>query len=243
MLESFSPDNSSPSLSDAVSPTNNNITLPPPPLKAEEAHTPVMEGFCPILPKFDIAKYEAVTLQRAKQNVLKGAVKQEALNMALVRLITRRKLPHDAVEWPELRRLLLAVNNTVGPKLEESRSVVPRIIAGAIVEVSKLKKARCQVKAARPLLPMFESAEQEKMALRRAKDKVLKRAVRQDELSSALAILITKRNLPDDAADWEELQKLLIVVNRTVQHKLVKSRSAVPKQFKAPPRGGQIIKF
>lgn len=74
--------------------------------------------------------------------VLQGVGKQDALNIALARLVIRRKLQHNAVEWPELRKLLVAVNNTVEPKLQESCSVVLRLIEGSLMEVSKLKEAR-----------------------------------------------------------------------------------------------------
>lgn len=177
---------------------------------------------------FNSVDPEADVLQRAKETVLKGAIEQDALNIALAKLIMGRKLPHDAVEWPELRRLLEVVNNTVEPKLEKSRSVVPLIIEGAIIETSTPKKPRSQPNA-RPALSIFENVEQEEMALRGAKEKVLKRAVRQDDLNTALAHLILVRNLPQTAVEWEELQGLLIVVNHTVEPKLVKSRRAVPK--------------
>jgi hypothetical protein len=96
--------------------------------------------------------------------VLQGAEKQDVI--ALARLVRRLNLPHIAVEWPELRKLLVAVNNTMEPEFQESWSIVLRLIEGAIMEVSKPKEARCQVKAVCPVLLMFMSVQQE-MILRR----------------------------------------------------------------------------
>ena len=197
----------------------------------------------PLLPKVD-----SVELERAKENVLQRAVKQEKLNIALVKLITACNLPHNAVSWPELQRLLMTVNHTVEPMLDESCRTVPQLLRGDIMEiVPEEKKSRPRFKEARPVLPIFDNIEQENKALRRAKEKVLKRAVRQDALNTALAMLIAGRNLPHDAAEWGELQELLVVVNYTVKPNLIKSVSAVPKLIrdiiKEAPAYGRFGKY
>ena len=191
---------------------------------------------------------DSVELERAKENVLQRAVKQEKLNIALVKLITACNLPHNAASWPELQKLLMTVNHTVEPMLDESCRTVPQLLRGDIMEiVPEEKKSRPRFKEARPVLPIFDNIEQENKALRRAKEKVLKRAVRQDALNTALAMLIAGRNLPHDAAEWGELQELLVVVNYTVKPNLIKSVSAVPKLIrdiiKEAPAYGRFGKY
>jgi hypothetical protein len=64
------------------------------------------------------------------------------LRDAFVQLIVVRNLPYDAVTWPELRALLLAVNYTCEEALIDSSNTVPKIIKEAYVLNKEILKQK-----------------------------------------------------------------------------------------------------
>jgi hypothetical protein len=66
--------------------------------------------------------------KKSQEKVLRKVVNKKIVHEALAQLITVRNLPHNAVEWPEIRALLLSVNWTVEDVLIDSHSTVPKLI-------------------------------------------------------------------------------------------------------------------
>ena len=80
------------------------------------------------------AKSESVSAElRSRQNneLLYNIINQQELHDRIVRLIVMRNLPHQAVEWPELKDLLLCINPMVEEKWVKSRAATPRLISDA----------------------------------------------------------------------------------------------------------------
>lgn len=73
-------------------------------------------------------KVERDTLNPEKQ-VLRAAAKPEIVRAALYRLITRRNLPDDCVEWPEPHTLVHSVNYMATDILPTSHNTVSAAIA------------------------------------------------------------------------------------------------------------------
>jgi hypothetical protein len=72
-------------------------------------------------------------IEKHEEEVLERAINKEALNEALVRLITGCNLPYNAVEWPQLQALLMTANYTIEPLLIESHTTVPVLIDSSFV--------------------------------------------------------------------------------------------------------------
>lgn len=70
---------------------------------------------------------------RAQQNkeLLYDVINQQELHDRAVKLVTMRNLPHQAVEWPEPKELLLCINRMVEDKWLKSRAATPKLISEA----------------------------------------------------------------------------------------------------------------
>lgn len=79
-------------------------------------------------------KVEREALNSEKQ-VLRAAAKPEIVRAALYRLITRRNLPNDCLEWPELHTLVQSISYMATDVLPTSHSTV----AAAVAEDSHVK--------------------------------------------------------------------------------------------------------
>lgn len=66
--------------------------------------------------------------KKSQECVLREVINKDVVHEALAQLITVRNLPHNAVEWAELRALLLTVNWAAGDVFIDSHSTVPRLI-------------------------------------------------------------------------------------------------------------------
>jgi hypothetical protein len=77
-----------------------------------------------------------VSADREQERVIQGqyellrqVINQKKVNEALARLITRRNLPHNMVEWPEFRAFCAVLNPESLDFISQSHSSVPRLIA------------------------------------------------------------------------------------------------------------------
>ncbi|KAI0520693.1 hypothetical protein F5B22DRAFT_644442 [Xylaria bambusicola] len=80
------------------------------------------------------ARSESILCEfRARQNnqFLHDVINQQGLHDRIVGLVTMRNLPHQAVEWPELKDLLLCINPMVEDKWVKSRATTPKLISEA----------------------------------------------------------------------------------------------------------------
>ncbi|KAJ8129941.1 hypothetical protein O1611_g3689 [Lasiodiplodia mahajangana] len=80
------------------------------------------------------ARSESISCEfRERQNnqFLHEVINQQELHDRIVRLVTMRNLPHQAVEWPELKDLLLCINPMVEDKWVKSRAATPKLISEA----------------------------------------------------------------------------------------------------------------
>lgn len=94
-------------------------------------------------------KVEREALSSEKQ-VLRAAAKPEIVRAALYRLITRRNLPDDCVEWPELHTLVHSINYMATDVLPTSHSTV----AAAIAEDFHVKQLQIREQLARAITPI-----------------------------------------------------------------------------------------
>lgn len=94
-------------------------------------------------------KVEREALSSEKQ-ALRAAAKPEIVRAALYRLITRRNLPDDCVEWPELHTLVHSINYMATDVLPTSHSTV----AAAIAEDFYVKQLQIREQLARAITPI-----------------------------------------------------------------------------------------
>jgi hypothetical protein len=66
-----------------------------------------------------------------KNEILQSVIKKDLIEESLARLIVSKNLPHNAVEWPELRTLMCVCNPAVEKVLINSHSTVPKLIERA----------------------------------------------------------------------------------------------------------------
>ncbi|KAI6788289.1 hypothetical protein KC361_g9125 [Hortaea werneckii] len=86
----------------------------------------------------------------SEKQVLRAAAKPEIVRAALYRLITRRNLPDDSVEWPELHTLVHSVDYMATDILPTSHSTV----AAAIAENFHVKQLQIREQLARAITPI-----------------------------------------------------------------------------------------
>lgn len=86
----------------------------------------------------------------SEKQVLRAAAKPEIVRAALYRLITRRNLPDDCVEWPELHTLVHSVNYMATDILPTSHSTV----VAAIAEDFHVKQLQIREQLARAITPI-----------------------------------------------------------------------------------------
>ncbi len=67
-------------------------------------------------------------VKEEKERILRESINQPVVREALAQLIVVRNLPYEAVTWPELRALLLAVNYTCDEVLVDSSATVLKLI-------------------------------------------------------------------------------------------------------------------
>lgn len=77
-------------------------------------------------------------------NKLERILDQDAIDFALVTLITRRNLPYFCVQWPELHALVSLLNPAAGKNIVRSLTTVPRRIASEFERQKQLLKAALQ---------------------------------------------------------------------------------------------------
>ncbi len=77
-------------------------------------------------------------------NKLGRLLDQDAIDFALVTLITRRNLPYTCVQWPELHALVSLLNPAAGKTIVRSHTTVPRRIASEFERQKQVLKAALQ---------------------------------------------------------------------------------------------------
>lgn len=80
--------------------------------------------------------------KKGQEKVLLEVLNKELFLNALVQLICVRNLPHNCVEWPELRALLLTVNWACEYLFVDSHTTVPKLINNAYLLDKQLLKER-----------------------------------------------------------------------------------------------------
>lgn len=94
-------------------------------------------------------KVEQETLD-SEQRILRDAAKPEVVKAALLRLITRRNLPDNCVQWPELHTLIHSVNYMAADVLPTSHSTV----AAAISNEFHLKQFKVREQLLKAITPI-----------------------------------------------------------------------------------------
>ncbi|TKA63593.1 hypothetical protein B0A49_09385, partial [Cryomyces minteri] len=92
-----------------------------------------------------VGQEKRVKQKEQKEEVLRDAVDKRTVTEAVVRLIALHNLPHNAVEWPALRALILTVNYTATNVLPQSHTTVPAILKRSFLLHKDLLKRRMQV--------------------------------------------------------------------------------------------------
>lgn len=82
--------------------------------------------------------------KKSQERALTEVLNKQLFLDALVQLICVRNLPYNCVEWPELRALLLTVNQACEHLFIDSHSTVPKLIHNAFVQDKGLLKERLQ---------------------------------------------------------------------------------------------------
>lgn len=91
-----------------------------------------VEGPGSIEAGFARSQFMSTELRSRQDNeILYNVINQQELHDRIVRLVTMRNLPHQAVEWPELKDLLLCINPMAEDKWVKSRAATPKLISDA----------------------------------------------------------------------------------------------------------------